>query len=140
MTTNRIETMDVAFQSRIHIAIKYPALTSTFRRRIWIRFIQRLDDKETEAKRELEEHLDDLEKWELNGRQIRNVLSLAESIALNKERRRGALRFRHVEEVANATLDFQHFFDDAAKDRRSQVGDIGGRQFQERRSKHFGVR
>lgn len=140
LTTNRIETMDIAFQSRIHIAIKYPALTPDFRRQIWAKFIDRLDKKEAEAKRELKDHLEDLQEWELNGRQIRNVLSIAESIALNKERRRGALRYRHVEEVANATLDFQHFFDDSLKERKGQIGEISGRQFQERRSNTFRVR
>ncbi|KAF2100848.1 P-loop containing nucleoside triphosphate hydrolase protein, partial [Rhizodiscina lignyota] len=81
LTTNRIETMDVAFQSRIHIAIKYPHVTPEFRRRIWANFIERLDEREAQAKRELIEHLDDIQEWELNGRQIRNVLSIAESIA-----------------------------------------------------------
>jgi len=135
LTTNRLETMDVAFQSRIHIAIKYNTLNSATRRRIWENFINRLDDRETEGKNELLEALDDLQEWELNGRQIRNVLSIAESWALSKERRRGALRYSHVEAVATQTINFQHFFEGVSKERKGQVGEINGRQFQERRSR-----
>lgn len=137
MTTNRIETMDLAFQSRVHIAVKYETLTAQKRRRIWEGFIDRLDEREEEAKMELRERLDDIQEWELNGRQIRNVLSIAESTALNDQRRRGALRYRHVESVANETLDFQDFFEVSSKQRKGQVADLSGRQFQERRSRQF---
>ncbi|KAI9675245.1 MAG: hypothetical protein M1822_008982 [Bathelium mastoideum] len=127
MTTNRIETIDLAFQSRIHIAIKYDMLTPERRRRIWERFIDRLDEREEEAKSELRAKLDDIQEWELNGRQIRNVLSIAESTALNSQQRRGALRYRHVETVANETLDFQDFFQESHKQRKNQIAEIGAR-------------
>jgi AAA+ superfamily predicted ATPase len=137
LTTNRVETMDVAFQSRIHIAIKYKPLNFVLRRKIWENFIIRLDEREVQAKEQLSERLDDLAKWELNGRQIRNVLAIAESLALSSGARRGALRYHHVEGVANQTLDFQDFFEDANKERKGQVGEINGRQFQERWSRGF---
>ena len=133
LTTNRVETMDVAFQSRIHVAIKYEPLSSPVRRQIWQNFINRLDDKELKAKKELQEALDDLQEWPLNGRQIRNVLSIAESSALGNERRRGALRYEHVEEVANQTIDFQTFFEDAAREKKGFVGKLSTRQFQEKK-------
>ncbi|KAL9088218.1 MAG: hypothetical protein Q9165_006345, partial [Trypethelium subeluteriae] len=133
MTSNRIETIDLAFQSRIHIAIKYDTLTPEKRRRIWERFIDRLDEREEEAKSELRDKLDDIQEWELNGRQIRNVLSIAESIALNAQRRRGALRYHHVETIANQTLDFQDFFEVSHEKRKNQVAEIGARRFQERK-------
>ena len=135
LTSNRVETIDIAFQSRIHVAIKYPVITPAVRRRIWENFIDRLDERELEGKRELLEALDDMQEWELNGRQIRNVLSVAESLALSKERRRGALRYSHVEAVANETINFQHFFEDTSKEKKGYVGGINSRQFQERRRK-----
>jgi len=117
LTTNRLETMDAAFQSRIHVAIKYNPLAPAVRRQIWENFIKRLDQREAEGKRELLDHLDDIQEWELNGRQIRNVLGIAESLALSKERRRGALRYSHVETVANETINFDRVFDDANREK-----------------------
>src|SRR5579871_2143595 len=111
LATNRLETIDVAFQSRIHVPVKYDALDSAARRQIWKNFIMRLDERESEGKQELFEALDNLQHWELNGREIRNVLSVAESLALSTEQRRGALRYKHVEDVANATLTFHHIFE-----------------------------
>ena len=110
MTTNRLRTMDPAFKSRIHIAIRYKELNSAQRGRIWENFIDRLDDSEARAKDEMRDHIEDLQEWELNGRQIRNVLMIAQSLALSKHRMRGALKFDHVEEVARRTLEFQRFF------------------------------
>jgi hypothetical protein len=137
LTTNRLETMDVAFQSRIHIAIKYNSLVPAVRRQIWENFIKRLDQRETEGKRELLDHLDDMQEWELNGRQIRNVLGIAESLALSKERRRGALRYSHVETVANETINFDRFFDDVNREKKGQVREITSRQFQEKRFRDY---
>lgn len=137
LTTNRLETMDTAFQSRIQVAIKYNRLAPAVRRQIWENFIKRLDQREAEGKRELLDHLDDMQEWELNGRQIRNVLGIAESIALSEERRRGALRYSHVERIANETINFDRFFEDANREKKGQVGEINSRQFQEKRFRSF---
>ena len=132
LATNRLETMDVAFQSRIHVPVKYEALDSAARRQIWKNFIMRLDERESEGKQELLKALDDLQHWELNGREIRNVLSVAESLALSSERRRGALRYKHVEDVANSTFTFHHIFEDRRKEKKIRVGEINSREFQQR--------
>jgi AAA+ superfamily predicted ATPase len=133
LTTNRLETMDPAFQSRIHVAIEYKPFDPVVRRQVWENFITRLDEREVRAKKELHEHLDDISEWELNGRQIRNVIGIAETLALSKERRRGALTYRDVESVANETIEFDRFFTDTSKEKKGQVGDINSRQFQEKR-------
>jgi hypothetical protein len=75
-----------------------------------------------------------MQEWPLNGRQIRNVLTTAEALALSLERRRGALRYRQVEEVANQTLHFQDLFGEGAKEQKAQLSGLNPRQFQERRS------
>ena len=137
LTTNRLATMDVAFQSRIHFAINYNPLTPTVRRQIWNNFIKRLDPREAEGKRELLDYLADMQEWELNGRQIRNVLGIAESLALSQERRRGALRYSHIEGVANETINFNRCFDDANREKKGQVAEINSRQFQERRLRNY---
>jgi hypothetical protein len=132
LATNRLETMDVAFQSRIHVPVKYEPLDSTARRQIWKNFIMRIDERESEGKQELLEALDNLQHWELNGREIRNVLSVAESLALSSERRRGALRYKHVEDVANSTFTFHHIFEDRRKEKKARAGEINNREFQQR--------
>jgi hypothetical protein len=137
LTTNRLSTMDEAFQSRIHIAIKYNPLVPAVRRQIWYNFIKRLDSRETEGKRELLDHLDDMQEWELNGRQIRNVLGIAESLAMSQERRRGALRYTHIEAVANETINFDRFFVDGNKEKKGQVAEINSRQFQEKKFRNY---
>lgn len=129
ITTNRLRTMDTAFQSRIHIAIKLGALSPDVRRQIWVRFIDRLDASEARAKKELRERLDNLQEWNLNGRQIRNVIMIAQSLSFSAERRRGALRFDDVEEVANKTIEFQDFFEEDQAERRGQLRDVPNRRF-----------
>ncbi|KAK4224660.1 putative atpase aaa+ type core [Podospora fimiseda] len=133
LTTNRLLTMDSAFESRIQLAIELEDLTTSSRRQIWKNLINRLDEDEDVGKKELLDHLDELAEWELNGRQIRNVLSTAESFALGTQRRRGALRFKMVEKMANRVIDFHEFFEDKAHERKAQLGMITSRQFQERR-------
>ena len=109
LTTNRLGTMDLAFQSRISIAIKYRTLGREMRRSIWENFIDLL---EGEAKRELTGNMDQIQEWPLNGRQIRNVLTMAQSISGTKGFPRNALSYRLVEEVAEQTLKFQDYFED----------------------------
>jgi len=135
LTTNRLLTMDAAFESRIQIAIRLPDLGPEQRRIIWNNLIRRLDPAEAKGKTELMEHLDDMERWELNGRQIRNILSMAVSLSLGSQRRRGALCYRIVEDMANEAIRFRDFFEDGAQERKAQLGIVNPRQFQERRSR-----
>ncbi|KAK5020474.1 hypothetical protein LTR16_012580 [Cryomyces antarcticus] len=39
LTTNRVDTFDAAFQSRIHISLDYPELSSDSRRMVWKNFL-----------------------------------------------------------------------------------------------------
>lgn len=89
LTTNRIRHFDTAFKSRIHLAIKYPALSQQSQRQLWAMFttnnFQRprpkwLDDVT----------LDNLATEMLDGRQIRNVVRAAMALAAaeNKEMQR----------------------------------------------------
>jgi hypothetical protein len=91
-----------------------------------------LDKKEVQGKKELFEHLEDMKEWNLNGRQIRNVLTTAESLALSLERRRGALRYDQVEEVVNQTLQFQSLFGETTWEQKAQLVNLNPRQFQEK--------
>jgi SpoVK/Ycf46/Vps4 family AAA+-type ATPase len=64
LTTNRVDNIDAAFQSRIHISMAYPELTASSRRHIWDNFLQGLD-----ARGGFEDaDLDQLAEVEMNGR------------------------------------------------------------------------
>lgn len=134
LTTNRLGTMDIAFQSRISIAIKYQTLDTEMRRNIWENFIELLDDSEMQTKRELTRNLNKIQEWPLNGRQIRNVLTMAQSISGTDNFPRRALSFSLVQEVAEQTLNFQDYFEDVYRESRSRLGDIADRQFREKKA------
>lgn len=77
LTTNRVETFDDAFQSRIHIALRYLELTTKAKRRVWKMFLDKvraIDGVETAPFSEKD--YDQLAKHNLNGRQV-SLLSLS---------------------------------------------------------------
>ncbi|ETS86639.1 hypothetical protein PFICI_00467 [Pestalotiopsis fici W106-1] len=131
LTTNRLATMDVAFQSRVSLAIKYSELSPALRRQIWLNFIARLGSSETEAKEQLLARLDDIKEWKLNGRQIRNVITMAQSLALAENRMRGRLRFDHIQQVAADTLGFQDLFEEEYRTSKVQLSNMGSHRFPE---------
>ena len=82
LTTNRVKTIDTAFQSRIHLGIKYHPLSPENRRELWQLFISKavggnlawVDD----------EVLDVLSAHVLNGREIKNVVRMAYALAIDR--------------------------------------------------------
>ena len=77
LTTNRIEEFDNAFHSRIHIALRFASLTRERRKEVWRNF-------GTYAAAELdltEDDYEELAQWELNGREIKNVLSCSKVLS-----------------------------------------------------------
>jgi SpoVK/Ycf46/Vps4 family AAA+-type ATPase len=81
LTTNRVDNIDAAFQSRIHISMAYPDLTAESRRHIWENFLKGLSVEGGFTKKDL----DELATVELNGRQIKNVLKSAALLAARKK-------------------------------------------------------
>jgi SpoVK/Ycf46/Vps4 family AAA+-type ATPase len=106
MTTNRLENIDAAFHSRIHVTVQYPSLSIESRRHIWRTFLGA--DHPIGAK-----DLDRLAKVSLNGRQIKNILKTANMLARSegkqgdevtkgpaKDGKRGAsVEMRHLETI-----------------------------------------
>lgn len=71
LTTNRVETFDDAFQSRIHIALRYLELTTKAKRRVWKMFLDKvraIDGVETATF--TDKDYDQLARHNLNGRQV----------------------------------------------------------------------
>ncbi|KAK2028432.1 ATPase [Colletotrichum zoysiae] len=81
MTTNRVDNIDLAFQSRIHVSLEYPDLTPESRRQIWHNFLQ-----EATLKSEVsDEDIAELAELRLNGRQIKNILKTSQLLAVRKK-------------------------------------------------------
>ena len=112
LTTNRLKFFDHAVQSRVNFAIRYKDLDDRQKREIFLNFIRQLTDENTYDKQELESWIDGnglLESGEspfesLNGRQIRNVLFSAASIAQNDRDKR--LKLTHIEQILKETTNF----------------------------------
>lgn len=75
LTTNRVETFDEAFQSRIHIALRYNDLDVKAKKIIWNTFLGMVAKEECapgETQRQIvsKQELEVLARKQLNGRQV----------------------------------------------------------------------
>ncbi|QDS71139.1 hypothetical protein FKW77_009891 [Venturia effusa] len=103
LTTNRVETFDEAFQSRIHAALKYGELSLSARKAVWKQYIERVRVKEgVEVMPFKNQDLEDLSRKTLNGRQIKNTVGTAQALALFEEKGMGMDHIKRVLEVAES--------------------------------------
>ncbi|KAI1088335.1 P-loop containing nucleoside triphosphate hydrolase protein [Rostrohypoxylon terebratum] len=79
LTTNRVKSFDIAMKSRIHLSLSYTPPMDDIRRRIWLHSLKKVpaDDKDSD----LDRTVDELEKEELNGREIANAVNTARTLA-----------------------------------------------------------
>ncbi|KAI0383042.1 P-loop containing nucleoside triphosphate hydrolase protein [Hypomontagnella monticulosa] len=77
LTTNRVNTFDEGFKSRIHVPIRYTDLTFASRLQIWRNLCVRVPGGVDIN----EEGLNKLAKHDFNGRQIKNIIKAGESLA-----------------------------------------------------------
>lgn len=107
LTSNRVGTFDEAFKSRIQVALHYENLTQPTRKKIWQNFLCMLEEDEENVNfDEIKFHLDDLAGKELNGRQIRNVLTTARQLALFKNER---LEWEHLAQALSVSFEFNTY-------------------------------
>lgn len=87
LTTNRVGQIDDAFVSRVHMAIGYDRLSPKFRRNIWEGFFRKLELERAgrilvgPSAKKFVLHDEEIQKIELNGREIRNALQTAITLA-----------------------------------------------------------
>ncbi|KAK4444618.1 AAA family ATPase [Podospora aff. communis PSN243] len=105
LTTNRITTFDDAFKSRIHVPLKYTNLSTASRLTVWRNFLAKVDGYSVsdEEMRLLSE------EGRLNGRQIKNVVRTAKSLAGYKRRR---LDYGQLREVMEIQMAFERDLED----------------------------
>ncbi|KAH9907710.1 hypothetical protein F4778DRAFT_797798 [Xylariomycetidae sp. FL2044] len=97
LTTNRVKSFDMAFQSRIHLALKYNPLDTPARAALWKLFLQRTAD--FDAREWPPEHLEELAAADINGRQIKNTVRTAYALALSEDEKLGMDQVRDVLET-----------------------------------------
>ncbi|KAK3070748.1 hypothetical protein LTR53_009918 [Teratosphaeriaceae sp. CCFEE 6253] len=88
LTTNRVDTFDEAFQSRIHLPLRYAELTAKAKKSVWKTFFDAVRKADSAASiADFSDHdLDMLSRRQLNGRQIKNAaLALREGKVLQME-------------------------------------------------------
>ena len=109
LTTNRVGSFDEAFKSRIQLALGYPKLNEEDRLKIWQNFVQMLSrTKERIDIEDLDRNLHKLAIIEINGRQIRNVITMARHLA---KYRKEILRFKHMHDAVQSVLRFNEYLD-----------------------------
>ncbi|KAI9690898.1 MAG: hypothetical protein M1822_008518 [Bathelium mastoideum] len=110
LTSNRVDTFDEAFRSRIHIALHYEDLKPRARRQVWSNFLARLEGTE-EGKNlgEIGGRLDELANHKLNGREIRNAISTARQLASYESKKMG---LEHLELAIKTANDFGKYLRD----------------------------
>jgi SpoVK/Ycf46/Vps4 family AAA+-type ATPase len=131
LTSNRVGTFDEAFKSRILLSLHYENLTKGQRTKIWKNFISRLKDIDDDGKSlvssvtelgsrkrkfqekatgidfdDVECYFDELADYELNGRQIRNVITTARQLATFRDER---MSYKHLTHVINVSSKFDKY-------------------------------
>jgi hypothetical protein len=104
LTTNRVETFDSAFVSRIHLSLRFQNLNTKAKRTVWKLFIDRVRSEEKmEVAPILESDFNDLSRRDVNGRQIKNLVRAAQALAIHEET---ALSMAHIKRVIDVAESF----------------------------------
>ncbi|RSM20636.1 hypothetical protein CDV31_000614 [Fusarium ambrosium] len=107
LTTNRIGSFDEAFKSRIQLALGYPPLNEEDRLKIWSNFIQMLPrTKDRVDMEDLQMNLPKLALVEINGREIRNIITMARHLA---KFRGQMLRYKHMRDAVESAQKFSKY-------------------------------
>ena len=127
LTSNRVGTFDESFKSRIQLALHYEKLKLNDRRTIWENFIRRLQKVEEVGIDfdDINKHMDDLARNELNGRQIRNAITTARQFARHREKDLDYADLQQVIKIAlkfdKHTMDMQGGMNDDARKREDGI-------------------
>ncbi|KAB8261540.1 hypothetical protein BDV32DRAFT_148499 [Aspergillus pseudonomiae] len=106
LTTNRVMEFDEAVLSRIHLKIKYADLTKDARRGILTSFLA--DARTAQGPPVVEpSELDRLASTRLNGRDVKNLVSIAQALAAVDK---SPVTYRYLENAAKANDKFDEEF------------------------------
>ncbi|RMZ85246.1 hypothetical protein DV738_g314, partial [Chaetothyriales sp. CBS 135597] len=105
LTTNRVETFDEAFVSRIHLSLRYDELSTKARYRVWKLFLDKIKATEGIKVGTLTENdYKDLARRDVNGRQIKNLVRAAQALAIHQDE---PLSMAHIKRVIDVAENFE---------------------------------
>lgn len=126
ITTNRVQSFDGAFLSRIHVALHYKNLRDEDRERIWANNFDRLDRdssgnvRVSVAAREFVWTSREVRSLKWNGREIRNAmqtaLALAESDAQDEGSDKTVIAEKHIRAVVKLSKGFRDYIKNSIPD------------------------
>lgn len=111
LTTNRVQAFDEAFLSRIHVALHFQQLSHESKKQVWTAFIAKANagtgvggpEPNAGKVNVTKEQVSELAKRDVNGRQIKNAVRTACSLA----RGRGEeVSYAHLVETLDAMKEF----------------------------------
>lgn len=102
MTTNRVDTMDKAFQSRIHLTLRYPDLDPAAKEHIWRYFVAQTQADSVSAL--TDEVYGRLAQLPLNGRQIKNTVKISMLLAAQEKQK---FNIEYIDTVLQATMEME---------------------------------
>lgn len=130
LTSNRVGTFDEAFKSRIQLSLHYENLKKPQRQKIWTNFLSRLKDMNTQSPKskvteswsqtlndaepididfdDIDCYMSELASYEMNGRQIRNVITTARQLAKFK---REQMKYKHLKHVIGVSSKFDQYLE-----------------------------
>ncbi|KAI9663727.1 MAG: hypothetical protein M1821_007217 [Bathelium mastoideum] len=118
LTTNRVQTFDYAFKSRIHLALEYPVLSKESRGQLWRLFISKASPGKQDNWID-EAHMDSLSSYPFNGREIKNVVRTAIALSMGQKTEFGV---QHLNQAAEMVAQFNASF---GTEQSQRVADSG---------------
>ncbi|KAL4730640.1 hypothetical protein ACLX1H_002678 [Fusarium chlamydosporum] len=119
LTTNRVQSFDSAFLSRIHVALHYKSLGHEDRERIWGHNFDRLSRDSnglihvSSAARDFVWNSQEVRSLKWNGREIRNAMQTALALAENDAEEEGAenitICVKHLRAVVKMSRGFRDY-------------------------------
>ena len=125
LTTNRIRSFDIAVQSRINLAIQFGDLNERQKIGIFQNLVEQLDDDFVQNKKAMIRWMKDDEEATsafsgLNGRQVRNVVFSAASLAGNRDSGDNVLKVEDIQRMLEETVNFQRHLQELTKAAREK--------------------
>lgn len=121
LTTNRIETFDLAMKSRIHLALEYSPPDIEIRRQVWMKLLDAIP-KEAMGIDDTDDAVENILMEQLNGREISNTLNTARTIARFKKEK---LQLQHIESVLQVRREFEKSVQRVGKRLTSRSSGLG---------------
>ncbi|KAJ3017480.1 UNVERIFIED_CONTAM: hypothetical protein HDU68_011678 [Siphonaria sp. JEL0065] len=110
LTTNRVQTFDGAFKSRITLSLKYKELDSDARAKIWATVLDRAEGEDN-----WDLNLRELSEARLNGREIKNVVRLSKAMGENPD---SPITMENIRKVLGMMSEFDKDIDSEKAVRR----------------------